>query len=510
MLKSTGLDVFGSRPRHITLATEGGYPFTAGGVSVWCEQLVGSMPEREFQVVALTGSRVTPLAFELPDNVVSVTPAPLWSAKSSGRPLKGAVRKQFREVYHQVLTQALSTRVSGRVFSSVLRDLYDFAQTQNLAAALSSEDAVVALADVWNTNPPGMDDPNAHLAARPTMGDAATVTVLMEHMLRPLSLPAAPTDLVHCASNGLAGLVALGAKWTHGAPFIVSEHGVYLRERYLAHRSDTYGWAVKSALLKVTRAITAATYAEADVVAPGNMYNRRWQVRGGADPDAIVTVYNGVDPIAFAPVPQEPSVPTLVYVGRIDPLKDIETLIRAFSLVLEHIPAARLRLFGVPAPHRVNYQRTCEQLVADLGIQHGVTFEGRAESAREAYASGHVVVLSSISEGFPYTVIESMSTGRATVSTDVGGVSEAVGAAGTVVPARDPRAFADACIRYLEHPELRQRTGQQARARVLDMFTLEHSMSAFRRIYADLLGEFAQPVALTDELADSMQLARSA
>ena len=84
-----------------------------------------------------------------------------------------------------------------------------------------------------------------------------------------------------------------------------------------------------------------------------------------------------------------------------------------------------------------------------------MTFAGPVASSRDAFAAGHVVALSSISEGMPYTVIEAMMCGRATVSTDVGGVAETVGDAGLVVPPRDPRAFATACLELLTDPARR-------------------------------------------------------
>ena len=108
-----------------------------------------------------------------------------------------------------------------------------------------------------------------------------------------------------------------------------------------------------------------------------------------------------------------------------------------------------------------------------------------------------MVVLSSISEGFPYTIIEAMACGRATVSTNVGGVSEGVGEAGIVVPPRDVRAIAAACAELLGNPELRRQLGAQARERVLEHFTLERSIEAYREVYEEAL---AGPRALEEGL----------
>ncbi len=73
-------------------------------------------------------------------------------------------------------------------------------------------------------------------------------------------------------------------------------------------------------------------------------------------------------------------------------------------------------------------------------------------------------MLTSISEGFPYVVIEAMASGLPVVATDVGGVAEAVGEAGVLVPPRDSAAVAAACVRLLAHPDERRALGAAARA----------------------------------------------
>ena len=102
---------------------------------------------------------------------------------------------------------------------------------------------------------------------------------------------------------------------------------------------------------------------------------------------------------------------------------------------------------------------------------------------RDAYAAGQVVVLCSITEGFPYTLIEAMTCGRPCVATDVGGVTEAAGDTGLVVPPRDPGQLAEACLTLLRDHELRQRLGAAARHRALEYFTVDRAISAFDEIY---------------------------
>ena len=97
-----------------------------------------------------------------------------------------------------------------------------------------------------------------------------------------------------------------------------------------------------------------------------------------------------------------------------------------------------------------------------------------------------MVVLSSISEGFPYTLIEAMISGRACVATDVGGVAEAIGDTGLVVAPRDPDAMASACLELLRDHPRRRALGALARQRALQYFTVDLAIGTFDEIYASL------------------------
>jgi hypothetical protein len=186
----------------------------------------------------------------------------------------------------------------------------------------------------------------------------------------------------------------------------------------------------------------------------------------------------------------------------------VETLIRAFALVHEEMPAARLRLFGSPPKGREPYLERCQALTADLGIAGSVTFEGRVENIRDAYDAGQIVALSSVSEGFPYSLIEAMTCGRTCVATDVGGVTEAVGDTGLVVPPRSPKQMARACLTLLQNDDLRHRLGAAARTRALENFTVDGAISAFDEIYSFVGAARPGPAApiklTTEDLSDDL------
>ncbi|MFH8886282.1 GT4 family glycosyltransferase PelF [Streptomyces californicus] len=464
---------------RVTLLTEGTYPHSHGGVSVWCDQLVTGMPDIAFDVIAVTGTGREPVVWDVPAHVGRIFSVPMWGPTPAGRHPRGHHRQRLAESYEQFVTALLDPHAEDG-FGPALYALAGAAEEGRLSPFLRGDRAIGILTALWNRS--GL----AVREARPTLQDAVTATALLEHALRPLAGPYPEVGVAHAVSGGVAVLPGLAALERHGVPLLLTEHGVYLRERYLGYRTAPYRWPVKALVLGFFRLLAEETYRRAALITPGNHYNRLWEEHGGAAPDSIRTVYNGVDPAAFPPAGPEPSDPVLSWAGRVDPIKDLETLIRAFALVRARVPTARLRLFGGTPRGGEAYRDRCEALAAELGHAAAVTFEGRVEDIRDAYAAGNIVMLSSISEGFPFTLIEAMSCGRATVSTDVGGVREAVGDTGLVVPPRDPAAMADAALELLADAERRRSMGEGARLRVIEQFTLRQTIDTFRSIYQEL------------------------
>lgn len=465
----------------VMLVTEGTYPHVHGGVSVWCDQMIRGLTGHRFHLVALSATGREPAVYDLPGNVASFHPLPVWTNRRAAAQRAGRARTgPDPAAAIAMLGAALShDRRAPERFEAALVELYFQAQDTDLAGILRTDAAAVALARLWG------DFHDRRGPALP-LADAMAALDLIEHALRPLSFRPPVAEVVHAVSNGLAALVGLAAKWSHGTPLVLAEHGVYLRERYLALRGERLSWPVKSILAAFTRRLCETGYRAADLITPCNEYNQRWERRLGADPAKLRTVYNGVDPQRFQPAAGEPDAPTLVFVGRIDPLKDLVTLIRSFALVRASVPPARLRIYGTAPKGGEAYQQRCEALVTELGLDGSVRFEGRCADPIEAYTSGHVVVLSSISEGLPFTVLEAMACGKPNIGTEVGGVGEAIGETGLVVPPRRPVELAEACIALLTDHERRRALGRAARRRALELFTTARAVESFDVIYRDL------------------------
>jgi glycosyltransferase involved in cell wall biosynthesis len=468
----------------IALLAEGTYPYKAGGVSVWCDQLIRGLADHAFTVHAITPGDDNQVAWDLPDNVVGVRSVPLWGAAPAVRPTLRHP-SELHAAFAQ-LSRSLTRSDGDGEFVDALHQLYRLSREMPMAGALRSKRSLETLLGAMQEAAPGGRESEA--TGPVTVHDASQVLDHLDHLLRPLYAPVPEADLCHASANGLSVLMALGAHWAHQTPLVLSEHGIYLRERYFSYAPDRFSFAVRSLMLRFYKHLARAGYRIAEIVAPVCDYNRRWQLANGAAPERIRSIYNGVDPERFSVSEEEPEAPTLVWMGRIGPLKDVETLLCAFARVRETLPTARLRMYGGVHEENQAYFEGCVELRGRLGLDECATFEGQTDSVVEAYHTGHVVVLTSISEGFPYTLIEAMAAGMATVSTDVGGVAEASGDAGLVVPPQDPERFAEACVRLLTDAAYRRSMGTAARARVLDKFTLEQNLAAYGEVYREVAG----------------------
>ncbi|MFH8452271.1 DUF3492 domain-containing protein [Streptomyces fungicidicus] len=491
---------------RIGLLTEGGYPYVGGEGGLWCDRLVRGLDRHEFDVYALSSGEAQEDAgwVPLPPQVGRVRTAPLWAAEDDGVVHGRRARRRFSEHYGELAAVLCAATPEADRFATALLGLAELARDEGgLVGALRSETAVRALERACRA-------PGAQRTAREArVPDLLTVAAHLERALRPLSLDwyeedgLGAVDLCHAAAGGVTALPGLLAHHSFGVPFLVTEYGVRLRTHYLT-RPDSSP-AVRSLLAAFHGALASETYRRAAFVTPGNTHARRWQERCGADRSKVRTVYPGMDAAPFAEAGESPETAdphTLVWVGRVEPAKDLVSLLHAFAAIRKEEPRTRLRIVGGPAdPDGAAYLGHCRALAAQLFPDEAegphsvganpVSFEETGgpdlPTRTAAYASGAVTVLSSVVEGFPAGLVEAMFCGRATVSTDVGAVVEAIGGTGLVVPPRNPRALADACVSLLRDPERRARLGAAARARALELFTVDQNIAAFHGIYLEIV-----------------------
>jgi glycosyltransferase involved in cell wall biosynthesis len=172
------------------------------------------------------------------------------------------------------------------------------------------------------------------------------------------------------------------------------------------------------------------------------------------------------------------------YVGRLVPIKDLDTLVRAFVQVAAAVPRARLLMVGDG-----ECRATLEELASSLAVADAVRFVGWQSSLRHIHGAVDVAVLSSLNEGTPVAIIEAMAAGLPVVATSVGGVPDVVrnGFTGTLVPIRSPDRLAAAMEALAKDPELRRQMGEAARVDARAQFGADRLVSSVAALYVEEL-----------------------
>ena len=196
----------------------------------------------------------------------------------------------------------------------------------------------------------------------------------------------------------------------------------------------------------------------------------------------IVRVYNGALPLQRAPEEQWPSKSgfTLLYVGRLAPVKNHGLLLNAFREAHVSMPDLRLWMVGDGSERKM-----LESLAAQLGITEQVTFWGEQLDVAPFFSAADTFIMSSTSEGLPMSLLQGFSLGLPAIVTNVGGMAEAIrlAKAGFTVSVRSPSEMADAILRMAGHEAERQHFGLNAEAAFHSQFTLQTMVDAYKDLY---------------------------
>ena len=485
-------------PISVLLTTEGTYPFYPGGVSTWCHRLTYGLPDVDFTLLAVVTNPYPQAKHNLAPNVQGVIKVPQWgllqpAEYSHHQPASMVLRNlwdttpsvvaaRFGPLFERFLALVLSSQSDMEELGQALLELQSYFQRYDYQKSMNSIEAwnVLhhAVRATWECRPPATENP--------TLAEVKQAYRLLYHLLMVLHFPIPRADITHSSAASFCGIPCVLAKLTQGTPYLLTEHGVYLREQYLNLRRQVKSYFVRWFLYRLVENVVALNYHFADQVSPVCAYNSRWEKHLGVTEDRIKVIFNGADPEKFRRCEPEHNGRALISsVGLIYPLKGQLDLIDAAAILRPSFQNLEVRLYG--APSDPGYFEMCKQKVAELRLENNVTFAGSTSEPWKVYSSADIMAFPSISEGFPYVVLEAMLCGAAIVATDVGGVAEALGNCGLLVPSKTPYAIADAISFLLANPEERQRLGRSAQARALEHFTEQKFLSSYASAYRELL-----------------------
>jgi glycosyltransferase involved in cell wall biosynthesis len=460
---------------RVCLVIEGSYPFITGGVSSWVHELISGLSEIEFVLFTFSPQADQELRYKLPPNVVGVTDVVLSDKSRSreGRRREGGGRLR-RERVRGILASHL------RMFSGGVPSLEELIGAIPEGVSLHRDSVldgrswrfVQAQNRLRNPIYPYSDYFWAWKSAH-------------DLIFNVLAASPPEADIYHSLSTGFAGLAALAAKVRRGKSFLLTEHGLYHKEREIEIRKAAFVRGYQRDLwIRVYNRIARMCYEGADLCTSLFEENRRYQLELGASPEKTVVIPNGIDVMRY-------SVPRIKkdedfhvgFVGRIVPIKDVKTFIVAAKLVLERIPNARFHLIG-PDDEDPEYAKECQRLAADLKIDDRLEFTGRAD-VLEYYSFLDVVVLTSVREAQPLVILEAFAALIPCVATDVGNVSELLdGDRRFIAPSKDAAKIAQGIEYVLEHPEEMAALAVNNRARTVANYEKRELLARYGELYS--------------------------
>ena len=488
-------------PTRVLVITESTYPFYWGGLSTWCHALIKELDDISFTLLGISADPFPKVQFDLPSNVGDFRALPLWGIRSawevdaqltrrqakarSRRTTTAAIEEGFVPLYRELLAQLIGGKRDDAELARALHGLYTFFRGHDFDVTFRSHVVWSVFCEAAEEHYPPVAEALGYVADDVTVAELLAGWHWIYHWLFPLSQPLPETEIAHATMAGTCSLVALVCKLEHGSGFLLSEHGVYLREIFLAEHADQGSLFGKILKLGFARRMTELAYTYADAIAPCCDYNQRWERLVGADQERLWTAYYGIDGDLYRPSDRLPEVaPIVVWAGRIDPLKDVETLLYAAAEVKKERPDVRFLLYGSASLDNRSYLDQCLALHESLGLGDSVSFEGFTSDIVGAFAAGDAVVLSSISEGFPFSTLEAMACGKPVIATAVGGIAEQVTPdCGRVVRPRDPAALAAAIVDVLSDPVRCDVLASAARARAEALFGIDRFVATHRSIY---------------------------
>jgi polysaccharide biosynthesis protein PelF len=483
-------------PADVCIIVEGAYPYVPGGVSGWIDWLIRTQPDLTFTVVALLPrpSMHKP-RYRRPGNVIGFQN--VYLQDFGAQPVKRMAVPPETDAL-AVSLSTLTTQGGLQPLADVIGQLATMRKTLSLPVMFNSPVAWRLVERMYGIEMPFASFLHYFWGWRALLGGLFAI----------LECPLPKARVYHTISTGYAGILAARATLETGRPSLLTEHGIYTNERRIellmaewvadtvdkGHALDDPRFDLRDMWVRAFEAYARTCYeASAEVI---TLYsdNQRAQSVLGADPAKLKVIANGIDLKRFADIvpPDDSMTPAIALIGRVVPIKDVKTYIRAVRHLAGRLPALKAYVVG-PTDEDEAYADECRALVSELKLEHVIEFTGAVDIVRYL-PKVHVVVLTSLSESQPLVVLEAGASGIPFVATNVGSCREILegrsdevpnlGCGGIVTDVVDDRAIADAVELLLRDGALRRAYGANLKNRVQATYASEQAAAAYSRLYA--------------------------
>ncbi|AUG51447.1 GT4 family glycosyltransferase PelF [Thalassospira marina] len=481
-----------TREADICLLLEGTYPYVAGGVSSWVHDIVSAMPDITFEIVAILAQNTGEFVhkYKVPDNVIGIRHLYLHELPD-GRNFIWQKRK-LRDTTRALLNFLNSGDIND--FTTFTRGVNGLNIGKDIL--LNSHFGWEFLKTFYAENFSSTSFLDFFWSWRILVGGILATTRF--------KLPKA--RCYHAVSTGYAGVLAARAKIEYQRPVVLTEHGIYTNERRIEIAMADWLYQnpipdydikslekdIRSLWLKGFSALSKACYAACDEIITLYEGNQVLQLRDGAAPEKVRVIPNGIDYDKYSAVARDrQEKPVIGLIGRVVPIKDIKSFIRAIHMLTRETRNFEALILG-PTDEDETYFEECQEMVEHLGIKDVVIFGGRVNIA-DYLGKIDVLVLSSVSEAQPLVILEGGAAGIPTVATDVGACREMLygrsdenpplGQGGIVVPVANPSEMAKALAQIITSPSTRDGFGETIRKRVAAQYNKKSVLGLYDEIY---------------------------
>nr|WP_285841614.1 GT4 family glycosyltransferase PelF [Psychrobacillus sp. MER TA 171] len=466
------------------MIAEGSYPYVNGGVSSWIHSLVTEMPEHEFIIYAIGAEtkQKGKYRYTLPANLLEVKEIfldeYLYEEKNWGR------RYKLTDEEKNNLVSLITG--SKDIHWSELFDLLRSKKFENVGEFLSSKDyfdLIEFLAGETYSRVPFTE-----------------LFWTVRSMILPLFLTirhdVPEADVYHAVSTGYAGVVGTLAKHVHQKPLLLTEHGIYSREREEEIiKADWVKGYFKDLWINYFYTLSNSIYGASDQVITLFDRNKEIEVELGCPEEKIVIIPNGVEISSYSDLQaaEDEDILRIGAIVRLVPIKDIKTMIQSFGLIEKEISNVELFIMG-PTDEDDMYYRECLQMVNTLGIKR-IIFTGMVD-VKEYVGKMDILLLTSISEGQPLAILEGLASKKPFVATNVGGCKELIlgskgdnyGQAGFIASVMNYEEIASYILQLCNDKKLRETMGSNGFNRVKNNYKRSSFITGYRELYLSVGG----------------------
>ena len=465
---------------RICIIAEGCYPYVVGGVSGWVHNMIKTFPEQEFILLTIIANRDLSgrFAYELPENVTEVYELYLEDADWGSVNKRHKTRLNQKE-YHALRSLILNHEVEWD-------EMFDFFRNHQISInqLLMGEDFYHAVLDCYNLQYPDI-----------VFSDFLwTMRSMYLPLFLAMSMEIPKADVYHAVATGYAGILGCMGKHFHNGQLILSEHGIYTREREEELiKAEWVQRLYKKIWIRQFKKMSQVAYEKADVVTSLYQHAKELQIELGCPKEKIAITPNGIEYKKMENLQGiQPENEGFIHIGailRVTPIKDVKTMIQAFAYAKRRCPQLKLWIMG-PYDEDPEYAAECFKMVETMRIPD-VEFTGRIQ-VTDYLGWMDMTILTSISEGQPLTILESFAARVPVIATDVGnckgllyGEDDGFGNAGILTHIMNIEEISHAMVYLAQNPEMRRQMGEVGYQRLMRKYKIEDMKKTYEKIYRE-------------------------